>query len=109
MWLRATRRTVTPPPRSSLDTSHSRPHSTGTFSSCWATSRRPIVWRRLRRRTSTLAQLPYLDGALRLHVKDDGVPSADWLQHATRHCWPIGGWDAVVFDMESESAVHVGR
>jgi hypothetical protein len=32
---------------------------------------------------STLAQLPYLDGALRLHVKSNGVPSADWLQHAS--------------------------
>lgn len=32
---------------------------------------------------STLAQLPYLDGALRLHVKADGVPSDDWLEHAT--------------------------
>ena len=32
---------------------------------------------------STLAQLPYLDGALRLHVKSDRAPSADWLQHAT--------------------------
>jgi len=33
--------------------------------------------------TSTLAQLPYLDGALRLHVKADGVASDDWLEHAT--------------------------
>ncbi len=32
---------------------------------------------------STLAQLPYLDGALRLHVKGARVPSGDWLQHAT--------------------------
>jgi hypothetical protein len=32
---------------------------------------------------STLAQLPYLDGALRLHVKGIGVPFGDWLQHAT--------------------------
>jgi hypothetical protein len=32
---------------------------------------------------STLAQLPYLDGALRLYVRGDGVPSDDWLQHAT--------------------------
>ena len=32
---------------------------------------------------STLAQLPYLDSALRLHVNGSGVPSADWLQHAT--------------------------
>ena len=32
---------------------------------------------------SVLAQLPYLDGALRLHVRGDGVPSGDWLQHAT--------------------------
>jgi hypothetical protein len=32
---------------------------------------------------STLAQLPYLDGALRLHVVTHGVPSNDWLEHAT--------------------------
>jgi hypothetical protein len=32
---------------------------------------------------STLAELPYLDGALRLHVRGVGVPSGDWLQHAT--------------------------
>jgi hypothetical protein len=32
---------------------------------------------------STVAQLPYLDSALRLHVKSEGAPSGDWLQHAT--------------------------
>jgi hypothetical protein len=32
---------------------------------------------------STLAQLPYLNGALRLHVKGARVPSGDWLQQAT--------------------------
>ena len=32
---------------------------------------------------STLAQLPYLDDALRLHVRGDDVPADDWLQHAT--------------------------
>ena len=37
---------------------------------------------------STLAQLPYLDGALRLHVKGDGVPSDDWL--AARDCGTAG-------------------
>ena len=35
---------------------------------------------------ATLAQLPYLDAALRLHVKTTGVPSDDWLEHATRYC-----------------------
>ena len=32
---------------------------------------------------STLAQLPYLSDALKLHVKTKGVPSDDWLEHAT--------------------------
>lgn len=32
---------------------------------------------------STLAQLPYLDSALKLHVKTDGVRSDDWLERAT--------------------------
>lgn len=32
---------------------------------------------------STLVQLPYLDGALKLHVTTKGVPSNDWLEHAT--------------------------
>jgi len=32
---------------------------------------------------STLAQLPYLNSALKLHVKTNGVRSGDWLEHAT--------------------------
>ncbi|MGD0129648.1 MAG: hypothetical protein ABSF46_30360 [Terriglobia bacterium] len=31
---------------------------------------------------SILAQLPYLNSALKLHVKADGVSSDDWLEHA---------------------------
>jgi hypothetical protein len=31
----------------------------------------------------TLAQLPYLNGTLKLHVKADGVSSDDWLERAT--------------------------
>ena len=32
---------------------------------------------------STLVQLPYLNGSLKLHVKVDGVSSDDWLEHAS--------------------------
>src|ERR1700674_667772 len=32
---------------------------------------------------STLVQLPYLNGALKLHVKTGGVRSHDWLEYAT--------------------------
>ena len=32
---------------------------------------------------STLVQLPYLNGSLKLHVKADGVSSDDWLEHAS--------------------------
>jgi hypothetical protein len=32
---------------------------------------------------STLVQLPYLNGSLKLHVKAEGVSSDDWLEHAS--------------------------